>query len=266
MEAGGQVASKWIAGAAVCVAVLAATPAGAEVVLASDVQVLNSYTATNKYLATGAAGPQTVFEFGGVNEISIASRPGTFLELCLEFFVPGGGAPRNLNDGWGGSLLDAGQQATAQALLSNTVSTFYGMRDAYVANGGDTNAANADAGERLQGYGGAMQAALWEIIMDTDLSTTIAGAFGIYHGRYAPGMASNYQTLYTDEFLGHLADGSWTDQGGLRYVFADSGDDQDHILVQTDPGKVPEPASALLLGVGLLAMRSVRRQRAASQA
>lgn len=247
----------WLPTAAACLSALFALSAQAEVVPPSDVQTLDSYVVNNKYFAPGNP---AMYEFGGVNVLSIANRPGTFVELCLEFFVPGADVPRTLSDGWGSSALAGSQQATAQALLSHTVGTFNTMRDAFNASGGWGNAANGDAGERLAGFSGAMQTALWEIIMDTGLSSS-NGVFGLYHGVFAAGTQGSYATQYADEFLGHLADGSWTDQGGMTYTFADSGDNQDHILVQLADNKVPEPASALLVGMGLLAIRSARRQR-----
>lgn len=243
---------------AIAIATLGMASAHADVVPTSDITLLGSYTANNKFFAPGFP---SRFEFGGANEITIANQPGSFLEFCLEFFVGGGGDSITTSPGLGASALTAQQTTLVQTLLSNTVPGFYQLLDPFLAAGGFGNAAQADAGERVLGYSSGMQIAIWEIIEDTGLSTS-NGGFGLFHDRFPVGSSSNYATLYADEFLGHMSDNSWSDKGGLSYTFAESGDFQDHVLVQRAAagGDVPEPSSLALVGLGLFALR--RKMRA----
>lgn len=175
----------------------------------------------------------------------------TAYDFCSELFDgPTGTSTYNLSFGLGNYT--ASQQSAIGALFSNALPLFITQENTI--------------GGAVEIYGAALQMALWEIVEDGSpyftldeldpqnalqtLSVNLAATGG-------SGSDEGQAFLLAESWLDQISSGSWTDQGGLFYAYADTNGDQNRLLVSLTP--IPEPSVALLgLMGGLLAFRRRR--------
>lgn len=171
-------------------------------------------------------------------------------DVCFEMFVgPTGASSYNVAVGFGS--MSASQESATRALFSNTLDDFIFARD---------NLTYDEAAE----IGAAIQMALWEIVEDNSgiltldeldlgaglLSVDIAGSDG--------GTTANAIAL-AEGYLDNIQAGTWTDQGGYNYYYADAGSEQDRLWITTGVTVIPEPSTALVAVLGLAL--GLRRRR-----
>jgi len=172
-------------------------------------------------------------------------------DICAEMFVgPTGSSTYEVSAGFG--ALDPDQSFTARLLFSNTLSDFITARD-------------TSTYDDAAAIGAAIQMAFWEIAEDSLGTTTPSldetnpfsgdldvDGFGVsYSGPTAAAIS------LAESYLANIRNGSWADQGGLYYYYADAGSEQDRLWIGIQP--IPEP-SAMLLGLAG-GMLLVRRRR-----
>ncbi len=190
--------------------------------------------------------------------------PGYVYDFCADFFTGDEDAATfGVTEGFG---VISSKEAQVRALFTNALPVFNTMLDDYIAlNGGDwaENAAFAAEFDDLQAYGAGMQIALWEIIHEqtAELSQLSINDEGAFPGSFRVDVSAPSNTRadlgedFAEQFLTSIRTGTWTNQGGVNFYYAEGGDDQDRLWMV-----VPEPSSALLGGIGLLAL--LRRRRA----
>lgn len=212
----------------------------------------NSYRHTNDY-AVGEVSFNNGTGKGGSDPYSVdpVSLKETFVTLdnstevrvydvCFEMFVgPTGSSSYNVTEGFG--TMNASQESATRALFSNALNDFIFARD----NLGFTAAAEV---------GAAIQMALWEIVEDTDPVLSLdegsadAGILSVDIAGSASGSTASAIAL-AGTYLGNIQSGTWTDQGGFNYYYADAGSEQDRLWITTTP--IPEPSAALTALLGL---------------
>lgn len=175
------------------------------------------------------------------------------LDLCAEMFVgPTGSSTYDLSSGFGS--ISADRAAAAQILLSNTLDDFLFARSGLSSDDPDV-------------VGAAIQIAFWEIAEDStnigelslnegllfanDLS--VLGFTGGYTGETADAIA------LAETYLTNIRNGTWVNEGGFNYFYADSATEQDRLWITTGINIVPEPSTALLAFLGSLFL--LRRRR-----
>jgi hypothetical protein len=206
-------------------------------------------------------GPTLQPQLAGFNLQTITGfGPGYVYDFCADFFTgDNSGATYDVSSGFG----TLPGQSDIQALFSNALPGFRGLLQDYIdLNGGDWsyNPTYASEYDELQGYAAGMQIALWEIIHEQsdDLSIDDEGATpGSFRVDVsaAPNTRAALADDFAETFLANVRTGTWTNQGGISYHFADGGSDQDRLWMV-----VPEPSSALLGAFGFLVL--LRRRRA----
>ncbi|MCH7225812.1 hypothetical protein [Haloferula sp. A504] len=171
-------------------------------------------------------------------------------DICAEMFVgPTGSSTYSVSEGFG--PLTGSQESAARALFSNAISEFVLARDTLVQD--------PDV------VGVAIQIAYWEIVEDPVITSNLSlDDLGAFPGDLSiVDFASGYSGVTADAvslaetYLANVRSGTWTDQGGLTYYYADATGEQDRLWITT--GVIPEPSVALLglLG-GVLLLRRRR--------
>ncbi len=212
----------------------------------------NSYRHTNDY-AVGEVSFNNATGKGGsdpyaVNPVSLKETFVTLdnstevrvYDVCFDMFTgPTGSSSYSVTEGFGS--LNASQESATRALFSNALNDFIFARD----NLGYPVAAEV---------GAAIQMALWEIVEDSnpvlslDEGSADAGILSVDIAGSAGGNTANAIAL-AGTYLGNIQSGTWTDQGGFNYYYADAGSEQDRLWVTIEP--IPEPSTALAALLGL---------------
>lgn len=175
------------------------------------------------------------------------------LDICAEMFVgPTGASTYDISSGFG--TISADRADAARTLLSNTLEDFLFARAGLSSD--DPNV-----------VGAAIQIAFWEIAEDpvsfSNLSLDPLGS--------SPGdlsiidFASGYSGATADavslaeSYLANIRSGTWTNEGGFNYYYADAATEQDRLWITTGINTIPEPSTTLLGLIGGLLL--LRRRR-----
>lgn len=175
------------------------------------------------------------------------------LDICAEMFVgPTGASTYDISLGFGS--ISADRADAARVLLSNTLDDFLFARSGLSSD--DPNV-----------VGAAIQIAFWEIAEDPIgfLLPSLDEGQGFAGDLSVLGFASGYSGTTADaitlaeSYLANIRNGTWTDEGGFNYYYADAATEQDRLWITTGITTIPEPSTALLglLG-GLLLLRRRR--------
>ncbi|MBB5686423.1 PEPxxWA-CTERM sorting domain-containing protein [Sphingobium boeckii] len=237
--------------------------ASAEIVQAADITLVQNALQNNKYSVNGTAS----FQFGGVNVINVKNQ-GELLSFCSQFFI--GGADGDVDITPGLALFTPLRQQQIAALFSNALPLFNLAADNYRALNGGSLAYNPALDAEFNGssatnyarYGAALQNAFWEITDETAPGASLdlaSGNFGVFSGRF-----DAERDQLSSDWLANVRDGTWTDNGGVNYFYADSGSNQDHLWVST--AAVPEPATWAMMITGFGFIGSGMRRRSAKMA
>ena len=174
-------------------------------------------------------------------DVTYGSTVTSIWDLCAEFYIPGAPTPPSYGLSLGfGPGVDATEETGIRLLISNTLPFFEAERIA-----GNTDAAEV--------YASAIQIAYWEIIEDTndslitDSTNPLAGTFQVDFNYVSSDPDTSPARLQAEAFLASISSGSWTDQGGYIYHYADTDGSQDRLWIATSV--VPEPSMAVLLGL-----------------
>jgi hypothetical protein len=174
-------------------------------------------------------------------------------DICAEMFVgPTGSSTYDVSAGFG--ALDPDQSLATRLLFSNTLSDFITARDTLPYDDAST-------------IGAAIQMAFWEIAEDS-LGTTTPSLDdnGAFPGQLnVDGFGVSYSgkadaaILLAESYLTNIRTGSWVDQGGLYYYYADATGEQDRLWVGLE--QIPEPSAMLLGFAGGMLLLCRRRWR-----
>lgn len=172
-------------------------------------------------------------------------------DICAEMFVgPTGSSTYDVSAGFG--AMDPDQSLATRLLFSNTLSDFITARDTLTYDDAST-------------IGAAIQMAFWEIAEDSLGTTTpsLDGANAFSGELDVDGFGTAYSgktddaILLAESYLANIRNGTWTDQGGLYYYYADATGEQDRLWVGLE--QIPEPSVMLLGLVGGMVL--LRRRR-----
>lgn len=214
-----------------------------------------TYRSTNDYVVgevsfsnpTGLPDP-FAFDPVGFKRTTVVTPSGAEVSVwdaCAQLFEgPTGSSTYTVTAGFGASGWSGSQIDQIQALYSNALILFTNEVGDY---------------DTARPFGAAIQIALWEIAEET------AGSIDLLGGDFnIVGSDTDAETLaaldLAEEWIDNIQDGTWTDQGGISYFYADAGDEQNRLWATAGVTTVPEPSSALLGILGGLFLVSRRRR------
>ncbi|MEZ0232147.1 MAG: PEP-CTERM sorting domain-containing protein [Methylophilaceae bacterium] len=208
---------------------------------ASDRTAYSSYTTINE------GGADTYHNWGVLSIWDISAMGGQTISLCVE---------RHIGGGWASSFdvttglspfFSSTQQSALDRLITNTLPTFFGLRDTYISTSSSSDLAAAN------NYALAMQLAVWEIVEETGSYDLASGS--IYLSGTGP--ANTAADALAIGFINNITSGPWTTTGGYTLSYAFSDTKQDQLLITA----VPEPSSWAMLLAGLSTVILIARRR-----